>query len=557
MRAAPRRSPATIYSRYCRDVRVALVVLVALGIACGSAKQEPPPDRTPPAAVIAVTDVHVDRRFELVSIVERLAGAAEYRTASTPYTAEVDAAFGAFADHPAVVATRELRAKHGISYDAPIHLASHLDDKLELRSPGELAGIDKRWDGVDVATYATQLRDFAVASKLDAFFAAHQKYYAAVSETLRGLVDAEHPVAWFDQLFGRRERSRFIVVPGLLTGHRNFGTRATLSDGSEELFQVLGIVRADGMPVADAETTMLLIHEMAHSYINPLFGRHAGKLEAAGTKIFALVEKPMRAQKYGEWMTMLNEAGVRAVTVLYLRDKKGPDVGASAARSELRQSFVWTNELVEVFRRFQRDTKTAKPDLDALMVNVIRFFDQLAVQYEAGLPKLQFLGPIDAVFAADPILVAPAGSDPELALYVRKLHDTVLPTIPVVTATDHIYAESTGKSLVAFGSPATNPVVATALERARWTITDDSITLGSRTFTGPGLVLVACRFRHDDPSHGVVIYAAAHDRDVVGFNHAVQHGTTDWLVARHTGKTFEVLGSGDFPRAVDGAWLPP
>ena len=44
-------------------------------------------------------EVRVDRRIELVSIVERLAGAHAYTTgAPTAYTAEVDRAFGALAD---------------------------------------------------------------------------------------------------------------------------------------------------------------------------------------------------------------------------------------------------------------------------------------------------------------------------------------------------------------------------------------------------------------------------------------------------------------------------
>jgi len=501
-----------------------------------------------------MTDVRVDRRVELLSIVMRLAGAPEYlKTPASSYIAEVDRTFGPFATHPAIAATRTLRSKHGISYDAPMVLAVHLDDQLQPRSLDELASLDRRWAGVDVAAYVTQLRDFAAASKFGDFFTAQTTHYDTVARTLRTVVDAENPVGWFDGFFGPRKDARFIVVPGLLTGQRNFGVRVTLADRSTEMFQILGVTRPDGMPSTDEETVGLLVHEMAHSYINPIFERHRAKLEAAGTKLFALVEQPMRAQAYGEWHTVLNEAGVRAITVLYLRDKKGDEVGARAARAELRLSFVWTNELVEVFRKYQRD-RAKHGSFEAFMPTVIAFFDELVVQYKDGLPKSPFLGPVNAALI-DPVMVAPAGG--ELSTYVGQIRDKLFAAAPLVAATALTYTEHPNKNLVAYGTPATNPIIANVLEHARITITADAITLGKKQFTGPGLVLVMCRYRQDDPTRGVAIYAAGRDRDLVGINHNLRHGNRDWLVARRTAKGFEILDSGDFPRAVDGAWLLP
>ena len=47
------------------------------------------------------------------------------------------------------------------------------------------------------------------------------------------------------------------------------------------------------------------------------------------------------------------------------------------------------------------------------------------------------------------------------------------------------------------------------------------------------------------------------ERDLIDLS-SVPHGWQDWLVARKLpGGTFEVLGSGDWPHAVDGAWLLP
>ncbi len=541
---------------------VPFAIALAL-LACGPPTQEPPkPAPTPTPAPVAApaqagsTEVKVDRRFELLAIVHRLAGAGEYRTSRTPYALEVDAAFAAFTDHPAVTTAKALRAKHGISYDAPMLLAAHLDDRFELRAADELPTIDARWTGVDVAAYAGQLRDFATASKLVAFFDAHQPYYTKVADTLRVAVDAERPVPWFDRFFGPRAKARFVVVPGLLSGQRNFGPRITLPDGREELFQVLGIHRPDGMPATDPQAMALLVHELAHSYVNPLLARHAAKLEPAGKQLFSLVEQPMTAQQYGRWPTVLDEAVVRAVTVMYLQATKGDAAAAAAIRDEVQRSFVWTRELVAALRAYERERPAGTPDPDALALAVAGFFDQLARSYQqSGLPKIPFFGPIDAAITAKPIFVSPAAAEP--AAYVRSVVEQLFAGAPLVAATDRVFAESAGRHLVAFGSPATNPVVAMTLERAGWKLTPDAIVLGTKRFQGAGLVLVACRPRHDDPSRGVVIYAAANEQDLVGFNHGVRHGPTDWLVARRTAKRFEVLGSGSFPRGPDDAWLAP
>src|SRR5262245_52224882 len=116
------------------------------------------------------SEIRIDKRVELLAIVMRLSGAEEYGQAiDSPYTRDVEATFGPFANHPAVVATKALRESNGIAFDAPMHLAIHLDDQLRPRALADLVTSDERWRGVDVKDYAAKLRDFALATKLDAF----------------------------------------------------------------------------------------------------------------------------------------------------------------------------------------------------------------------------------------------------------------------------------------------------------------------------------------------------------------------------------------------------
>lgn len=508
----------------------------------------------------AKTIVRVDRRTELVAIVYRLAGAKEYNAAPpTPYTAAIDAHFKPFAKHEAVEHAISLRNKYGISNDAPMAFAIHLDDNLEPR-PGAaeaMAARDHRWKGVDVVAFAAKLRDFATASKFDELFAAHADYHAKLVAGLQAIVDKENPVGWFDAMFGAREKARYIVVPTPLAGTMNYGPSTVLPDGTQEMYQVLGIATADGLPVHDPMTVELLVHEMAHAYVNPVFARHRAELQPAGQQLFALVAPAMRRQKYPTWEIMMNEAGVRAVTSLFVKERKGDVAGAHAARTEVRRGFVWTHDLVELLRKYQRDRNTY-PDLEAFMPRVVAFFDELAKKYNGKLPPMPFMGPFDAVFDGQPMVVAAPVTDWEkLTKYVQEIHAQLLATRgPLVPASADLLAKHPHQHVLAYGSPQTNAVIADLAERAAWKITPAGITLGKQHYPGATLVLVAVWFRHDDPTKGIAVYTASTDKLLPGIN-SLRHGDRDWLIAKPDGKgNHTIVASGDWQQ-VNGGWVPP
>jgi hypothetical protein len=238
--------------------------------------------------------------------------------------------------------------------------------------------------------------------------------------------------------------------------------------------------------------------------------------------------------------------------VYYMREKHGDAAGARAARSEQRRGFLWVNELAEVFRQL---AKSGTHDLEGHMPKIVAFFDELAASYKAnGLPPMPFRGPVDAVHQRDPVWVLPA--DPQVAGYARMIHTQLKKTSAVVTASATTLVEQRGHDLVAYGTPKDNPVVDFVARSARWKISKDSIVLGDKTFSGPGLVLIACWYLRDDPSHGVAVYTAPDSASLVGINSA-RHGPNDWLVARKQGAAFAILGAGDFPRGLDDMWMLP
>ena len=343
------------------------LVLVAL-IACGSSSKDatPPPTPAAPAAPAAPapTTVRVDRRVELMSVVCALAGFKEYTLGRVnPYRTEVVTYFRPFVEHAAVKRAKQLRADKGIGYDAPMILAVHLDDQLRLVNAAELPKLDKRWEGVDAEAYAADLRAFAADSKLDEFLAAHEDHYAKLETALRTAADAEKPAAWYDAMLGPRDKARYTVVPGPMTGTYNFGVRATRPDGTLDMYQIISVDTPTGLPVIDDDLVWLLVHEMGHSYVNPVLAEHEAELAAPAQKLFAQVEQQMKQQAYPTWQIFLNEQVVRAATLAYFADKKSDVSTAILLDQELGRGFQWTAEISGLLRQHKKDYVAHLPAL--------------------------------------------------------------------------------------------------------------------------------------------------------------------------------------------------
>ncbi|MGE0869448.1 MAG: DUF4932 domain-containing protein [Kofleriaceae bacterium] len=523
---------------------------VVLAAACGSnrAAALSPPDHK------AQFKVRVDPRVELLCIVLRLAGFPEYRMAPDfPYARDVDAQFETLKEHPAVVTSRRLREEHGIAFDAPIDLAVYLDDQLRPLMPlsPRPPALDERWSDVDLEGYVAELQAFAKASAFATFFAQHRAYFAHVEARFRDHVVDEDVVGWFDGFFGRVADASYTIVPGMLTGPANYGPKADVPGRALALYQVVSLEDLDDkqLPRPSQSTIKLLVHELAHSYVNSLFDRHSQELEPSLSAIYALVAPHMKRQGYGAWDAMAYESGVRAITLLYLRDRKGAEIAASAQHGEQRRWFLWAGELADLFDRYRRSRDRYR-DLDAYFPEVVRFFDGVAKRYANGLPRVPFPGPIAEVDPTDAAVVGPEGNS-EGTEALRAYVDTLRTDVFRGAAT----APASGKPLILFGSPSTNPIVARMVSDAGWKITAAGIAVAGRRFDGADLALIVCRPDPDDPHRGVLIYTAARDEQIVGI-HGARHRATDWVVVRRnaTGE-LEKVGSGNFEVDAQGRWL--
>lgn len=515
--------------------------------------------------------VRVDPRVELLSIIFYLSEAREYQDAcETPYFRAVDNHFGRNRKHAAVEATRDLRAIHSISFNAPIDLSAHLDsaESLHLVVPLDPhpQRLDGRWKGAPLEDYLKKVRDFAKQTGFVDFMAGQQAYFRAVEARYAEALDSEGLLAWFDGFFGPRSNVRFILVPGLLNGPHGYGTSVVLPDGREVIRPVLGLKPCDekGLPVIEDKENLAayLQHEIAHAYVNPAVNANAELLEPIARRVYRHVEAQMDEQSYGNWMTMLYESGVRASTILFLRDRYGEAAAEKALARDEARSFLWLRGMVELFDRYRKE-RDRYESFEAFVPEWVPVLDKWE-KLPPGQKDPPFKGPVNAAFRrrGNALLIAPLvvegdESSRASARFVRAIHKKIFSKkgIPMLNAAKVTPREVSTRALFLYGTPDTNPVLAQMLEKFGWKIKEDGIHLGARKFSGQNLVLIACHPHPENKRLPVTVYTAARNENLVEIN-SIFHGPTDWIIARRDAEgNFEKVASGDFEKTPDGQWL--
>lgn len=359
-------------------------------------------------------EARVDQRTELLSLIFRLAGNPEYNQplAKSPYSDEADAHFGKYRDHPVVALAQTLRGQRGVSYDAVMSMAVHLDDtqSLQLRIPLDSSPprLDQRWPRDNVGKFLEQARSFVKESGFNEFCAQHRKLYDSAAERMTEKLNERDYVGWFDKFFGARPGAKFCVIVSLLNGPCSYGSGIEFPDGREEILPVIGAEKFDndGIPVFGGGDVSTIAHEFCHTYTNPFVDKYAEQLEPAGKRIFKGCEQTMRDMAYGNWKTMLRESLVRACVVQYVRATDGEKAAQKEAQDNHQRGFRWIGKLAETLGEYEVQ-RERYATFDAFMPRVVEFFNSYAQEYEdvlARAPKIVRMIPANGATDVDPNL---------------------------------------------------------------------------------------------------------------------------------------------------------
>jgi hypothetical protein len=361
-----------------------------------------------------VDRIGVDPRVELFSLIFRLAGSPEYAQGRIPaYNQAVDNWFAPYRNHEAVANARQLRQTSGIAYDAVVSLAIHVTDAATLaeRSPIDRPGVrlDRRWRPAEARRFLQLARDFTETSRFAEFLASQKSLYDVTSTRHQALV-ATADLAWFGRFFGSGASERFEVVSGLLTGTSSYGPSVIAEDGTLEVYAIQGIPSVDeeGLPVLPSGYLSNLVHELTHSYANPLVDRYMSSLEAAGRRLYQATQADMQPQGYSLSAAVLYETLVRACSLRYTLEHQGEAAARQSVDYEHARGFVWIGELNRVLAGYEAD-RTTYPALFDFMPVLAAALDDISWRapdlyklYEDSRPRVVSATPENGARDVDP-----------------------------------------------------------------------------------------------------------------------------------------------------------
>lgn len=334
----------------------------------------------------SVMRIEVDPRTELLSVIFHLAGSPEYgKTVLPGYARSIEGYFGRYRQHPAVTLARQLRATRGVGYAAPMNLAVHVQDITSMHVKEAEAPwpdtLDERWHSAQTERLLALSLDFAEVTDFDRFCQSQEALYRDAVTKLQALLDRQGSLDWFDGFFGPRPHTEFRVIITPTNGTNNYA--AHVREGDKMIYYCfLGVYQIDrrtGRAWFDSRVLSTVVHEFCHAYCNPILEANWPALREAGERLYFPVHEKMVEQAYGSWQAMLIESLVRACTVRYQQQTKGPLAAEREIAAHTRRGFLWIRELAALLGAYELQ-REQYATLAAYSPEIIRFFDQMQTQ---------------------------------------------------------------------------------------------------------------------------------------------------------------------------------
>ena len=324
-------------------------------------------------------EISCNEGIDLMSIVWRLAGAREYNNCqNTGLNEKVDAHFGAYVTHPAVLMAKEY-IKKGVGYDAVASYGSLLkinseglpefDKELEYK-------FDNRWSKSRRKKILNALEDFCADTGFHEWYLSTEDIRLEAMGTYIKLGDAID-TEWYSKWFSHSDSPSFRIIACPLAGQNNYGLSVNKRKGGVVLCPVLGSPSLD-----------ILIHEFCHPYCNPLIDRIFNNIASSAEAYFKANGSILKQQAYNNARIMMYESLVRASVIEYIAVHY-PQVNISLLiDEETDKGFMLVGRLVDILDEgwTEKDLITAVNSypLESYLADK-EAADKLKVQYTCNL----------------------------------------------------------------------------------------------------------------------------------------------------------------------------
>ena len=336
--------------------------------------------------------IAVDPRIELLAVVQYLSdytgfnGSRVLTRFESSYTADADAYFGAFRNHPAVTCFKEMSAR-GFWYGHPPKAMLHLSQPPELAETIPVDDFTIRMAGgrADLDRFTALLRRFAADTDFAAFFESHREYYQRMVSRYRDRVAARDYTGDLESFYGSAQNSYTIVLaPFFHPG--GFGPRIDRGGGVFDVYNLSGPFEiVEGIPDfgSDDELRRIIWHEFGHSFVNPLVEEHLSELLPACSVILADRKAAVMAEPEADWNVFVaewaSESIIRAITTSFAYGKIGADAGDAALATEQKQGYRYVPELMETIERYDAG-RSRWPDFASFFPEIVGAFGSAAEQ---------------------------------------------------------------------------------------------------------------------------------------------------------------------------------
>ncbi len=338
----------------------------------------------------------VDERVELLGIVFRLAGSDEYLNNSIEnYTKKVDAFFKPYSNEPVIEYAKKLRVKRGVSYDAIMSMAIHIEiinGSVKLIDNVNSKSINDRW-GKHPKKFVKELNAFYKKSEFHKFFTNNKDFYSIAEQRFLDISNSID-MFWFKSFYGQDLKGTYHLALSFVN-IGNYGVKINFENGKTDIYSIICAEETDslGLPIYSSDIINTIVHEFSHSFCNPLGNAYFSEMKSVAKGFYKIVADKMRMQAYGSAKTMVNEILVRASTIKYFQSHNVSSHNINTLiRYEQASGFLWIEPLLKALSEYENN-RAKYPTLKEFMPEIVKLQNKLspkaiAKKLEDNSPKI-------------------------------------------------------------------------------------------------------------------------------------------------------------------------
>lgn len=303
-------------------------------------------------------NIFIDKRMELISIVQLLSGYDDVGYYESDYKQDVLEYFSAYKDHPAVTALFNLWMYGALEHQKPYKLMLYLTQPPEMeidisKVPEDLI-LSSRSEK-DLLDFIALMNCFYNESNFEKFYTSHQNTYQSYKKDFIENVDLIELVDSLKNFYGFKLNTYNIYLVPLANGGYNI--RHNNKDGSivigliEQENGEYGFVRKDNPP---GYTKKLLLHEFGHTYINRITAKNKTLLKKY-EYLYRPISNDMQSYGYTSWYSALNEHIINAVAIKIITNKYGTYIGEKYLNFYKSKGFRYIEGLYNQLEKYENN----------------------------------------------------------------------------------------------------------------------------------------------------------------------------------------------------------